>query len=356
MALYPADNFGCGHFRMIWPGELLRKRGHDVTVVRAHDRQVRIVVEGDVVKDVHVESDVVVMQRVTHSLMAQAVGVMRAKGIAVVVDVDDDLTSIHPNNAAWAHVHPANEGKRGADGQPHRHSWRNLSAACRSATLVTVSTPALLAVYAAHGRGHVLHNYLPSMYYGLSRADSDVIGWPASIHSHPDDPSAVGGAVARVVGDGAPFRMVGDSRGAGRGFGLREDPPGGAVDIMQWPRAVADLGIGIAPLADTKFNRSKSWLKPIEMSACGVPWVASPRAEYARLHAMGAGVLAERPRVWYREMKRLWGSPALRQELSDAGRQVAEQLRLDDHAWRWMEAWERAHAIQHATPCQQVGA
>lgn len=349
VVLYPADNFGCGNFRMIWPGEALRAAGHDVTVVRTHERQMRVVVERDTVKDVITEADVVILQRVTHALMAQAVGVLHAKGVAVIVDVDDDLTSIHPDNAAWQHMHPANEGKRGPDGQPHRHSWRNLSAACRNATLVTVSTPALLPVYAAHGRGHVLHNYLPSMYYGLPRNDSDVVGWPASIHSHPDDPSAVGGAVARLVGDGAAFRMVGDSRGAGRAFGLREDPPGGAVGLLEWPRTVASIGVGIAPLSDTRFNKSKSWLKPMEMSALGVPWVASPRAEYARLHAMGAGVLAERPRVWYREMKRLRESAAMRQELSDAGRAVAEKLRLADHAWRWMEAWTRAYDLQHAT-------
>jgi hypothetical protein len=283
--------------------------------------------------------------------MAQAVGVLRAKGIAVVVDVDDDLSSIHPSNPAWAMHHPGNEGKRLAGGREmHRHSWRNLAAACRDATLVTVSTPALLDVYARHGRGHVLPNYLPDYYYGLERVDSDTVGWPGSFHSHPNDPEVVGGAVARLVDEGALFVMRGDSSGAGKALGLAEDPAGGAVPIEEWPRAVASLGIGIAPLADTKFNMSKSALKPMEMSACGVPWVASPRAEYARLHKMGAGVLADRPRTWYRELKRLRESAALRQEQSEAGRAVAEQLRLSQHAWRWMDAWQRAYEVQQATP------
>jgi hypothetical protein len=310
--------------------------------------------EGDTVQDVLVDADVVVLQRVTHAYMAQAVGVMRSKGIAVVVDVDDDLTCIHPSNAAWADLHPKNEMRRGPNGLPRRNSWRNLTMACRNATLVTVSTTALLKVYAAHGRGHVLNNYLPDMYYGLPRVDSDVVGWPASIHSHPDDPPVVGGAVARLVGEGAEFVMRGDSRGAGRAFGLSADPMGGGVSVDEWPRAVAELGVGIAPLADTRFNSAKSWLKPMEMSAVGVPWVASPRAEYRRLHAMGAGVLAERPRTWYRELKRLRESAALRAELSEAGRAVATQMRLADHAWRWMAAWTRAYEMQRATPLQQV--
>jgi hypothetical protein len=344
--VYPSDSFGCGSFRAIWPGGLLAAAGHDVEVVRQKDRRVRLVMEGNAVKDVLVDADVVVLQRVTHAYMAQAVGVMRAKGVTVVVDVDDDLSSIHPSNPAWA-VHRPGAGL---------HSWHNLALACREASLVTVSTPALLDVYARHGRGHVLPNYLPDQYYGLPRTDSDVIGWPGSIHSHPNDPEVVGGAVARLVDEGAEFVMRGDSTGAGRAFGLAADPAGGGVPIEEWPQSVASLGIGIAPLADTKFNRSKSHLKPLEMSACGVPWVASPRAEYRRLHVMGAGVLADRPRTWYRELKRLRESAALRAELSEAGRAVAEQLRLRDHAWRWADAWQRAYEMQQATPRTAVPA
>lgn len=349
VVVFPADRWGCGSFRMRWPGEYCAAAGHDVTVVAQDKRSVRLVMERHTVRDVLLDDgiDVVVMQRVTHAYMAQAVGVMRAKGVAVVVDVDDDLSSIHPSNPAWAMHHPGNRGP---------HSWRNLAQACRDATLVTVSAPALLSIYAGHGRGQVLFNYLPEHYYGLPRQDSDVIGWPGSYHSHPNDPEVVGGSVARLVDEGAEFVMRGDSSGAGKAFGLSADPPGGGVPIEEWPRAVAELGVGIAPLADTRFNGCKSWLKPLELSACGVPWVASPRAEYKRLHAMGAGVLADRPRVWYRDLKRLRESAAMRQEMSQAGRAVAEQLRLRDHAWRWMDAWERAYEIQQATPRTAVPA
>jgi glycosyltransferase involved in cell wall biosynthesis len=162
--------------------------------------------------------------------------------------------------------------------------------------------------------------------------------------------------VARLVDEGAQFVMRGDSAGAGRAFGLAQDPVGGGVPLEEWPRSVASLGIGIAPLADTRFNAAKSWLKILEMSACGVPWVASPRAEYRKLHEMGAGLLADRPRTWYRELRRLRESAALRQEMSEAGRAVAEQLRLRDHSWRWVDAWQRAYETQQATPRSRVAA
>lgn len=337
IVVYASDDQGCGYLRMIAPAEALRSQGHDIEIVRKQDRRVRIHVTDNVVTDVEIDADLVVFQRLTHPLMAQAVPVLRSKGVAVVVDVDDDLTAIHPSNPAFVSLRP---------GGPSPHSWRNLSDACREATMVTVSTPALLDVYARHGRGRVLYNRLPDDYKNLSHTDSDVLGWPASFHSHPNDPEVVGGSVARMVSECTRFRTIGDSTGAGKAFGLTSDPQGMPVPRPLWPAAVATLGVGIAPLADTKFNRSKSWLKPLEMCAAGVPWVASPRVEYARLHRMGAGVLADRPRSWYREMKRLVVSPALRAEQSEAGRAVADQNWLSDHAWRWAEAWSDALSLQ----------
>lgn len=348
-----ADEAGCGHIRLIWPGEELARQGHDVTMVLPKDRDVRMTVQDETVLDV-VEPpggwpDVMVFQRLTHPWMAQAVPLLRSKGVAVVVDVDDDLSCIHPRNPAFEALHPRNARNFDPRGQVRPHSWANLAAACRDATLVTVSTPALLDVYAAHGRGRVLPNVLPAHYDAAVHTDSDVIGWPAALASHPDDPSAVGGAVARLVNDdSAVFRVVGPSTGTGAAFGLRRDAVGITADVpvTQWAQAVAELGIGIAPLADTRFNAAKSWLKPLEMSAVGVPWVGSPRAEYRRLHALGAGVLADRPRTWYRELARLRASESARTDLAGRSREAVRALRFEHQAWRWLEAWSDAVALQ----------
>lgn len=352
--VYPADMTGCGMFRLVWPSESLRTSGLPGDVhIEIHpptERDLKLRMDGEkVVEAVDVDPDAVyVFQRLTHSWMAQAVPLIRAAGAAVIVDVDDDLGSIHPRNPAYEAMHPRNYLTRDTmTREVRRHSWKSLSDACRAATLVTVSTPALLDRYALHGRGHVIYNYLPDIYYGVPHEDSGIIGWPAALQSHPDDPSSVGGAVARLCGDSGGFRVVGDPVGVGQAFGLPADPPGRSrVGTGQWPGAVAELGVGIAPLADTRFNSCKSWLKPLEMSALGVPWVASPRAEYVRLHRKGAGVLADTPRRWYRELRSLRDSASLRAEYAEAGRAVAGDLRLEMNSWRWLEAWERALRIQ----------
>lgn len=344
--MYPADKTACGFYRMTEPARALREQGHDVQVVLPAGRTGDVGLNG--FQDEHgnlvgvttpEDADVMVFQRITMGQLAQAIPLIRAKGIAVVVDMDDDLTAIDPRNIAWTAMHP----KMGKPG----HSWDNATRACMAATLVTVSTPALLATYAPHGRGVVLENCVPAAYLDVEHHDSDVIGWPGSVHSHPGDPMVAGSAPSRLVHEGHRFMVVGDGEGAREAFGLPKEPETtGFVELADWPRAVTRLGVGMAPLVDTRFNAAKSFLKPLEMSACGVPWVASPRAEYTRFHRLGAGILADKPSRWYRHLRDLATNPAMRDELSAAGRQVAADWTVEGRAWRWLEAWASALELE----------
>lgn len=364
VAVYPADRHGCGHHRLIWPTEELLRLGHDVVLVTPQDRFLRMYVDDDTDSVVDVDLpddvDVVVLQRVTHRYLAQVVNVIRAKGIAVVVDVDDDLSTVHPSNPAWRDLHPKRE-RYVRSATPHMHSWHHLAQACRDATLVTATTPALARRYAVHGRCVVLPNYLAEHYYGLPHEDSAVLGWPASLASHPDDPSAVGNAVARLVDEGVTFSVASVAPGVGRAFGIVDEDAvtrlDQAVELLDWPAVVSALGVGIAPLADTQFNQCKSWLKPLELAAVGVPWVASDRPEYRRLHELGCGLLVDKAKHWYPVLRRLLNDESRRRELSEAGRAVAATLRLRDHAWRWWEAWDGARLLQRGAerPAVVVG-
>ena len=343
--MYPADEGGCGQYRMIMVSEILRQQGHDVRLIPPSARDG---IGGDidtrtgklVGAKVPPDADVIVMQRVSMSHLVEAIPFIRARGVAVVVDMDDDLTRIDPSNPAFYAMHPRT-------GHP-MHTWRNAHQACLNATLVTVSTPALLEVYAPHGRGVVLPNRVPSRYLGIPHPDSPVIGWPGSVHSHPLDLQEVGPAVARLLREGRTYRGVGPAKGLREGLGLEVDPDtSGAVDIEDYPYELTTIGVGLAPLADTRFNAAKSWLKPLELSALGVPWVASPRVEYRRFHeAHKVGLLAERPKDWYQQVKKLTGNEALRVEQSAAGRAAAAANTLEAHAWRWWEAWSAASLTQ----------
>lgn len=356
VVIYPADRFGCGHHRLIWPATELQRTGHDVHVVEQENRKLEFVIdENDVVRDVKLADgvEVVVFQRVTHVYLAQAVRVLTDRGVAVVIEIDDDLSTIDPGNPAFKALHPDKWVIGPRSREQRMHTWRNLNDACRHASLVTATTPALVKRYAPHGRGRVLPNFLAPHYYGIGHDDSAIIGWPAALHSHPNDPSVVGPAIARLLSDGARFHVTSTSPGVGKAFGLSDDSQveslRTSVDLLDWPRTLAErIGIGIAPLADTKFNAAKSWLKPLELSAVGIPWIGSPSPEYKRLNAAGCGILAKSPQDWYKMIRFMIRNEWFRREESEKCRAVAAELSLERHAWLWWEAWQDAIKLQRA--------
>jgi hypothetical protein len=343
--VYAGDPAGCGHFRMIWPAQALIRQGYDVKLMMPDNRGIFQAHKDDDGRphrvDLPPDAEAIVMQRVTHTVLAASIPVIRAQGVAVIVDQDDDLSHIHPANEAFKSMHPRKAALTG-------HSWEAAAQACRAATLVTTSTPALAEAYGRPGTARVLHNCLPGEYFAIPRRDSALVGYAGSLHSHPDDVPQLGDSIRRLVDDGHRFRVVSDGKGFREVLGLDgEVDATGAVPIGQWPARVAELGIGVAPLAESRFNAGKSWLKPLEYSALGIPWVASPRAEYAALHERtGVGFLARRPRDWHRYLTRLIGDDGLRREQSEAGRAAVADMTYDRHAWRWWEAWTDAIALE----------
>lgn len=348
--VHPADKWGCGHYRLIWAAEYLQSQGHDVHI--AHDSMGsgiggRVVGNElvDIFVDSNLEADVYVFQRTTNHLLMQMIKLMRERGYTVVIDMDDDLSCIHPKNAAFNMLHPKLSPKG---------NWLHVAEACRYASLVTVSTPNLLPRYAAHGRGFVLPNYVPERYLSINGPGREqrLWGWAGALHSHPDDVPILRGP-AETLGD-YEFQLVGNPLGMGKVLGLRMDPPGpGVVALTDWPQAIVDtMDVGAAPLADSRFNRSKSWLKPLEYSALGVPWVASESPEYSRLHKeLGAGLMArsDRARDWTAPLKRLLTDDALYQEQSQALREAAADYTIERNAEKWLEAWSLAHQLDQAS-------
>ena len=345
---FPADMHGCGSYRIIWPSEQLKLEGWDIDIVLpgSRDRGLRGVMDDDgFMKDVIIpeDADLMVFQRVSHVHIAQAIELIRAKGVAVVVEIDDDLTCIDPRNPAFDLLKPG--------GLQPEHSWRNTLKACEAATMVVVSTPALLKTFARHGRGRVYDNYIQRHLLDIPRVDHDLIGWAGSVHSHPGDLQVMGSSINRLAQEGYQFANIGNGIGVREAWGIGQHVPlhcTGVTDPGGWGQMVAKLGVGVAPLADTKFNAAKSWLKMAEMAAVGVPCVGSPRAEYSRLHERGVGTLARNEKEWYRKVKILASSPAARQEMSEQGRAIMAGMTVEGNAWRLGEIWAEAFELSRS--------
>lgn len=350
IGVFPADLAGCGHYRMIWPAFAAEEVGLDITVIPpdARDGMFKAMIENDKITSVIApDYDVMVFQRVTHRYLAQAISFLRARGTAVVVDIDDDLEAIHPSNPAWNLLHPKNT----RDELVASHSWEWARVACNEATLVTVSSTALLHRYARHSsaRGVVIRNYVPDEYLTIPHASSPVIGWGGSLHSHPNDVPMLGNSIARLIDEGLDFRVIGPGVGIREALRLSEEPIStGSIELDGWPIALAQLGIGVAPLAhQTRFNSAKSWLKPLEYAAVGVVPVMSPSVEYKEIYKLGIGMIAEKTSAWERKLRRLALDESFREDNALRMRAiVAEKLTIQGNVRRWIDAWTKAYEIE----------
>lgn len=343
--VYPADVYGCGYYRLIWPAQQLRAEGHDVEIrlpgernefnagLDADDNVVHVKVPED--------ADVIVLQRVTHKYLAKAVATIRKQGVAVVIDIDDDLSALPPAHPGYVSMHPRNTGD---------HGWNWTQLAMDNATMVTASTPALIKKYAPRGNGQVLRNCVPESYFSIPHYDSPDVGWGGALASHSNDVPIMGTAICRLMNEGASFTVVGKPEGIKQTLHLPHEPlgpDGGDVAMEQWPYEIAELGIGVAPLAwQTQFNQSKSWLKPLEYAAVGVPCVMSPGTEYLVLNKVGVGLVAEKPKDWYRKLRQLRTNPEMRKELAEQGREAVRPMTYEKLSWLWYEAWAEAQKMR----------
>jgi glycosyltransferase involved in cell wall biosynthesis len=396
---YPADAYGCGHYRMIWPSWQMQAEGVDVEVMVPGDVDAaELTAQMDrnnnvIAATCPADADVLVFQRPSYPQLVKSIPHFIASGIAVVIDVDDDLSHIDPSNPAWTALHPdpkfhtlpawlqaeIREAAKRAGvpvfSTPHRrgmfdywkskrppHNWQMVKQAAREATLVTVSTPVLAQRYGRGNNAVVIENCIPQAFLTVSRVDSDVIAWAGSVHSHPGDLKAMGGAVGDLVREGGRFMVVGDTTlrddddsAARRDLGLNKVERTGPIEFKHWAAAIAQIGVGVAPLQDNRFNEAKSWLKPLEYAAVGVPWVASDRNEYRRLAARGAGRLARKRTDWVKHLRALVRDEQLRAEESEAARAIARTLTIEAHAWRYAEVWQRAlDTVRGAKPAATV--
>jgi glycosyltransferase involved in cell wall biosynthesis len=339
IAVFPSDDSACGYVRLRWPARELQRQGYDVEVRENMDVVWRKGADGEpdtVVDLLETNFDLAILQRVYRPEMLAFQRLLQKRGIAVAIDIDDDLLAVDPRHPAYRLLEPC---------------WSVLREAYQEADMVTVSTPALAKRY-GQGRVRVIPNGIPRAYLHLRRIETrqvPVVGWTGVVTSHAGDLNEVGTSVADLAAAGAiSVRTIG-----GTGNSCRE-----ALDVLgvqgEWQSSVslrdfayarlyAEFDVAIVPLKPNRFNAGKSWLKGLEAVGLGVPFVASPTPEYMKLHELGVGLLAESPKEWRQELGRLAASADLRAEMAAKGREVAAKLTTEQmQAPLLWEAWQAA--------------
>lgn len=354
--IIPSDKQSCAMYRLAWPAAV---------VAEQTDWDVKIHDPGDVT--VHrpfaiqgiddLESvDMVVMQRISTPRQVRLVKAFQKLGIAVVVDVDDLLSDIDPDNKSWTYW---NEQVMDLP------RYRYLDQATQLADLVTVSTDLLARKYGKHGRVEVLRNGLPNHAFAnpdavyertLSQAKVGevVVGWSGSLDSHPHDLEVLSGAVRAAMEENAQirFHVVGDAQPVVQALNL--DPSRvtgtGWLPFEEYHLALREIDIGLVPLSETRFNRAKSHLKAMEFAAAGAIVLASDLVEQRALSAVvPMALVSNRPESHFNWQAHIESEAVALREFAEAMAQDraevvrrAVPLAYVNRAGEWVKAWERA--------------
>jgi hypothetical protein len=348
VAVLPGDTGACGHYRLIWPGDAVSRLDEGWSVRVYDPRRVKLTrsrhgtlrVEGLDWRNI----DVLVTQRVGSPLMAELTRWLQKRGVAVVMDMDDAMWCLDPRNVAY-------RGWNDHGTSPGRVHWSVIDEVAETVDLVTVTTQVLADRYGAHGRVEILPNRVPRMALRTPRrprSGRPVVGWSGLLSTHPQDPYAVGDAVATVAAAGlVDVAVMGDPYRVGKMWGTRVSPIAVASLGPDYYRQLARFDVGLVPLdlhgTSGEFNTGKSSLKALEFAATGAAVIASPTPANLELAEEVPIRLAATPAEWLGHLYEL-AEPETRAEQVEKQRTAIESCGwvLQDRARDWSAAWSLA--------------
>jgi glycosyltransferase involved in cell wall biosynthesis len=324
------------NYRATFPLRALEQRGHDVLWPASLERDLPL---GDLRS-----CDLVhCFRRLDRSRDLKQ---LMQLGVAVSFDNDDDFGAAEMTSGA--------DGRLEAGGRARAANVKRFTEILRLARAVDLTTTpseVLAEKYRAAGAAHVatIENRLDGELDGFGAKVAHpgvVVGWMAgSEHARDLALLPIVDVLQRLLDAHSELRVV--------SIGLRlplrseryEFRP--KVPFGRLLEAMADIDIGIAPLADTAFNHARSDVKLKEYGAVGAAWLASPVGAYRERGGREGGRLVG-DGEWYDALDGLIRGGFKRRRLSRQALRWARAQTIDRFASQWEEqftlAMERGRA------------
>lgn len=252
-------------------------------------------------------------------------------GLALVWDNDDDLRAIDAPNRDQKQVYAGYRGDR---------VFRKMLSIMRMSQLVTTPSETLAGRFreASGADVRVIENHVESIVEpGRARwwakdTGPVVVGWIANREHRADvDRLRLREPLQRLLDENPNVEVL--TIGCGLSLdGRYSHVPGLAFEELR--EHVSRFDVGIAPIADTAFNRSRSSIKIKEYAALGIPWLASPIGPYADLGEQQGGSLVP-DNGWFDALNALVRDTRRRRRLARAGIAwaKAETISANGHVW-----------------------
>ena len=256
---------------------------------------------------------------------------LSARGVAISFDNDDNFPAAE-----------VSDGGAGLRGHLHnRQLFKMVVATAHVADLVTTTNELLVEQFNAAGVTNVvtIDNHLERNMFGFgskSKHDGVVIGWIAGReHALDLERVPVAQALERLLDTHPALRVV----NVGTPLPIRSERLE-YIPHVEYPdllKVIGRIDIGLAPLADTQFNRSRSNVKLKEYGSGGAAWCASPVGPYSTLGESEGGLLVN-DHEWHPVLDRLIRSGRLRKRLERRAIKWAKTQTID----RFVSQWENA--------------
>ncbi|HEU4400470.1 MAG TPA: glycosyltransferase [Candidatus Polarisedimenticolia bacterium] len=358
LVLFPDAVGACLQIRTLGPLERLEARG-----------EIRLTLLGDADDEtVLAGADLLVLQRCGGLPAARLLLTARRLGLPVVIDLDDDLFKV-----PWFNP--------GALTYRQFGTTLLLRALLSGADRVIVSTPRLRDEMLRHNADVVtLHNLVDTNLF-VRPAAVEGGGAAATRFAAPEAVTFAYFGTRTHREDFRPIlaplrRLLLESEGRVRAVFLGHLPEElrrlPHVRYLGWfggyhnaalalGRAGAD--VGLAPLLDLDFNRSKSAIKYLEYAACGLPAIFSDAEAYRRFIRHGENGLLVREHTeeaWDEAMRSMIENPAARRRMAEtAWREVrgahSIEARLPELLALYREVLERPRPVSGAQDTFAMG-
>jgi hypothetical protein len=329
------DGTANAYYRAMLPLRELERRGHRVLWPRRHDYRQLLGARQPSFDVFHLhhffsEEELELVQRLSR------------QGVAVVWDKDDDISAT-PRRAP---VYRSYGGRRGVK----RGFARSVEIAA-TASLMTTPSEHLAGRYRERGVEHVevIENHLaPEDLDGVRpRHAGVVIGITAGGEHHDDIKRLrIDQTLQRLLRAHDGVRVV--TIGWGHDLPEHRHVHHPSVPIEELIATERHFDIGLAPLADTAFNRARSNVKLKEYAAAGAMWLASPVGPYVGMGKEHGGALVADD-DWYATLERFVLDSGARARLMERARAWVRGQACDRVAARWEAAFVRAVARARAS-------
>lgn len=340
---------GVAYYRLVKPMELLKDE-YDVTFYGADIQKLS---KGRSTDDFYRwltwEYHMIIVKQIDNATASQALlhwG--KQNNCLIVQDYDDDMLAVREDQ-------PASKMGYQVGGQRRAYTASMMSLA--DALIVSTTplkesfTQVLKEVFKDKKDIYVFPNYNDVNDWNYPQPKKDgkkiVIGWAGSV-THDADLKIVMPALAKILDkyDNVYLELLGGIMQGSIAF-LTKDFSPKAKDKLRvifgtpawdkYPELMMSQkwDIGLAPLIDDKFNRSKSHIKWMEYAMIGIPTIASDVYPYSKNIKEGTGLLAG---DWEKHLSFLIENPEERKRISEnAFKYIKENLQWKQHKQEYFD-------------------